>query len=175
MKCLTQTEVQEWLKPSGIVISEGRNFLPQEERKRHSVQGAMMGDINLWLRSEALIRWLPNRSRKLLYFKWWDTYPVGPMRFLEKIRLSCDEARPLFETPGFLFETSAYSDYENRTFDDEKEEAMLSGLILIVTSLQWDAILIAEGCSDFISISDGFAFFSSENAERLEVVPILRQ
>ena len=26
MKCLTLTEVQEWLKPSGIIVSEDRSF-----------------------------------------------------------------------------------------------------------------------------------------------------
>jgi hypothetical protein len=174
MKCLTPIEARRWLAAIGIAIAEDLtiDFGDRTKRNKHSVQRRFRkGDVNLWRLSEATIGWLPKSSERMLWFSGWDTYPVGQVNFIEKVRLGCGESRNLFQTPGHLFEPTSYSDYDDRSPKEVDEEAIMAGLVLLVLSLDWDAALFSKESSDYVFISDGYTLFSSEDAERAALAP----
>jgi hypothetical protein len=174
MKCLTRTEAQEWLAPSGLVIAEDLSIdLDELSRKnKYTARRRLLrGELNLWRISEATIGWLPKRGQRMLWLSSWDTYPAGQVNFVEKIRRGCGEMRSLLQAPGHLFEPATYVDYDDRSSRDVDEEAVMAGLVLSVLSLHWDAVLFSKECEDYVFISDGFALFSSNDAERIAFAP----
>lgn len=174
MKCLTRIEAQEWLAPLGVGISEDLrvDFGGLAQRNKHVVQRRFLGgDRNLWRVAEAIIGWLTNGSQRMFLFSSWDTYPAGQLNFVEKLRLGCGETRGLIQTPGHLFEAVTAADYDSRSPKDVDEEAIMAGLVLLALLLGWDATIFSKACSDYISISDGFALFSSESAQRVALAP----
>jgi hypothetical protein len=171
MRCLTSTETQHWIEPIGLTIrgfeiETGPNRIPKFRAKRRFSSG----EVN-WSIAEAIVSWLPHDSQRFLWLSYWETYPPGQVTFVEALRRGYRESRPLFEAPGHLFEPVSYSDYDARSPSDICEESALAGLVLLVLSLEWDATLLSKATTDSVFISDGYALFSSDVAERVSSAP----
>jgi hypothetical protein len=171
MRCLTGTETQHWIGPMGLTIKGfeieriGNRVPPFSVKRRFSGS-----EVN-WSIAEAIVSWLPHDSQRFLWLSHWETYPPGQVTFVEALRRGCGESRSLFETPGHLFEPVSYSDYDARSPSDICEESVLAGLVLLVLSLEWDATFLSKATTDSVFISDGYALFSSDIAERVSSVP----
>lgn len=171
MRCLTSTEAQQWIEPMGfsirgVEIDTSPNRSPKFSAKRRFSSG----EVN-WSIAEAIVSWLPHDSQRFLWLSYWETYPPGQVAFVETLRRGCGQSLPLFEAPGHLFEPVLYSDYDARSPAGICEESALAGLVLLVLSLEWDATLLSKATTDSVFISDGYALFSSDLAERVSSVP----
>lgn len=179
MICLTVEESEAWFKPKGISIKNGHDLDFGTEAKlhgRHIATYKMPANPEELARYiQAIVGWLPNGGQRLLWLKSWHTYPVSEMKFVETIRRGSGEVRPIIETPAHLFESTEYKDYESRTPLDENEEAIMSGLALVLVCFDWNAYLLAQNHSDYIYLADGCAYFSSTNSQRIEDMRNLRR
>jgi len=171
MRCITRTEAQDWVKPKGLTITgfeieTGSNRVPKFNAQRRFSSG----EVN-WSIAEAIVSWLPHESQRFLWLSHWESYPTGQVTFVEALRRGCGENRPLFETPGHLFEPVSYSDYDARSSLVVYEEGALAGLVFLVLTLEWNATLLSNATTDSVFINDGYALFSSDVAERVARAP----
>jgi hypothetical protein len=105
----------------------------------------------------------------MLWLSNWETYPSNQIIFFETVRRGCKEDRHIIDAPGHLFESSAYdiNDYESRTPDDEQENAVMSGLLLLMICFTWDGYLITPN-QDCIILDDNCLTFCSWDDSKIE-------
>jgi len=103
----------------------------------------------------------------MLWLSNWENH--RSIIFFETVRHAYKEYRHIIEAPGHLFESSAWDrmDYESRTPDDEREDAILSGLFLLAICFNWNADLITPN-RDYITLYDNSIMFGSLDDSRIE-------
>ncbi len=114
-----------------------------------------------------LVDWLPNACERMLWLGSWETYPPDQTILFETVRRGCGESRHIIDAPGHLFQSSAYdrNDYETRTAEDHKENALMWGLLLLMITLDWDGYLVTPN-GDCVSLGDtSIAIFSEDDAK----------
>jgi hypothetical protein len=173
MRCLTNEEAHSWLKTSGISISDAPALKIElaATGSSHEIQVSLTQEnTNLWRLAERLANWLPHSGERLLWLRFWETYPPGQLTLLENARLGSGQDSNVMRRPWHLFEATTYIDYDARSPEAIHEEGFLTGVISQVMSFEWDAVLFARGRREYISISDGFGLFVSQEARRIEEV-----
>jgi hypothetical protein len=171
MRCLTYTDAQIWLNELGMRVSQAGDleFSSVDKRPSQTAQYKLVSDrSNLWRVSELLANWFEHSQDRLLWLKYWETYPPGQLTLLEKARLGCGQDAEVSRAPWHLFAPAVYVDFDARPPEAITEEGLLVAIIAQVIAFKWDAILFGEGRCEYLSISDGYGLFASKDASRLE-------
>jgi hypothetical protein len=171
MKSLSAVECQEWFSRFGVTIIGNHDLSFDNDVKgdRRTALGEVPKDpVRLAYFAAALISWLPRGRERMLWLKNWHTYPSDHMTFFEIVRAGCGEARHIKQAPGHIFESTAYDDYERRTRRDEEEEAIMSGLVVLIMCFDWETYLLAQNCDDYVYVGDNHVLFSSKNQRRID-------
>jgi hypothetical protein len=174
MKRITRSEAQAWIDPCGILIADNLRLKFDQQVNRPGFRArsrVSLSDIHLWRFAESVVEWLPNNGQRMVWFESWDTYPVGQLIFLERIRCGQNDSRRIIETPGNLFETTPNVEYDQRTQEDQEEDAVLIALVLFAICCQCDAVLLSNRCNDRVALFDGQIEFFSDNREHIALAP----
>ncbi|MGE5145700.1 MAG: hypothetical protein ACM3N5_03075 [Candidatus Eiseniibacteriota bacterium] len=172
MRRLTYDECGTWLASSGFTITSSRDLnITGIDRATHKGLFAHFPSelLQVTRLANALATWLPADRDRLLWLKYWHTYPAFPLQSFEQM-IGTADSRHLIDEPGFLFARD-----ESRPRDDVDphetcmpEVALLSGLLLLVMCYDWEAYLVGEGRTDYVYISDEHVMFGSADAARIE-------
>jgi hypothetical protein len=156
MKCLTYNESKDWLASIDVQIDGNRNLLlPMRPENVMTTMPKRAKALSFF--SARLADWFPVDCNRLFWLSNWETYPPDQFIIFGKIRLGCGESRAPIEAPGHLFESST-----------EEENAIMAGLIFLITAFNWEAYIVAENRKDYIFLGDEYVVFSSANVERLK-------
>jgi hypothetical protein len=156
MKCLTYDESQKWLGSMGVRIDGNRNLL-LPIRPENVMTTMPKRALALSSFSTRLTDWFPADCGRLLWLSSWETYPPDQFIIFGKIRLGCGESRTPIEAPGHLFESST-----------EEGNAVMAGLIFLITAFNWEAYIVAANHNDYIFLGDEHIVFSSANKTKME-------
>ncbi len=181
MKCLTYAEAEAWFASFGVRISEHYSLsLPPRvsTERRIFIPNLQIDSTRLAFFSVQVVDWLANGCQRMLWLSNWETYTSNQAIFFERVRLGCNENRHLIEAPGHLFESSSYDrgDYDSRTAIDHQENAILSGLFLLMVSFNWDGYLVAQNQCDYVMLRDrGVMFFSPHDSKIDEAIALSKR
>lgn len=173
MNCLSREECNNWLRPSGITISQDGSLELDGyvERDLSKVFLVLPKDASgLQRLAEALAGWLPPLSQKLLLLTAWSLYPPHEKVIFDRIRISFGEGADLSNLPGHLFlETrdGGRRDYDDRTNEDINEESTLVWMVYLVLLVNWCGYLFSRNSRDLIYLGDGYVGLYSENTKKI--------
>jgi hypothetical protein len=170
MRCLTSAEFERWLEGAGIRILKDRDLSPLVDGSgdRFDVKLPFPGEpVRLPEFCRRLINWLPNGGERLLWLKYWHTYPLDHVLAFENVRRSVGETRHIIEAPAHVFHFSTSQDYEQRTPTDIESDAMMMNLVLLVMCFDWSAYILARGSNSFVFVDDERVILSA-GSQRME-------
>ena len=152
---LSRADSQEWLGQARIVLGQDRNLVLPYDSKGNGVfapfpQGAKV----LAAFAHALVHWLPNERRQLLWLQNWESDPPYHVDFYQRAR--GDASVPLIDAPGQMFDPRINPDVSLR-----------AGLTLLTICYDWDAYFVSEN-GDCFYLSDGFVTFLSSDNKRIK-------
>jgi hypothetical protein len=182
MRCLTPRQVQEMFGPAGFSIMSNVDMrriqlvlAPQIASRQDRVGGRPGPDVDrLRYFAEALIRWHPPATPRLLFVSAWNWDFPSVCDLFVAARNGLGETRPLLEAPAHYFDPYAYDERDQTEISREqaRETGILAGLIALIMIDGWDGWLIA-GNADRIEFWEGNIFFYSHEAARLAAAEAL--
>src|SRR5438552_4122838 len=156
MKCISEPEYQRWLTVAGIAMTPDRDLHPADQGDgRFSIQLSFPKDASMLFEfARCVINWLPSGGQRILWLKYWHTYPPDPVIAFENVRRGFGEKRPIIEAPAHVFEFPPSKNYESREYPDIAEEAVMSSLALLIMCFDWSAYIVTKNSSSCIYIDD---------------------
>ncbi len=178
MKCLTYAECEAWLGSFGVAIAKNRQLLFLSDIKRQYsafIENVSLEPHRLDAFSRRVIDWMPNGCHRLLWLSNWETYPANQTFVFEMLRSGTKETRHIIDAPGQLFTSSAYdrTEYESRTAEDERENALMSGFFLLMLCFSWGGYLVAHKHDCHIILDDNRIGFYSSDVRKMEEARML--
>jgi hypothetical protein len=179
MRCITPTEVAELFEADGLTINANPALHRFSLNVREDVWSRLQrldarptpDSHRLMLFAASLNRWLPTKRQRLLWFSHWGSpFPDRDgYGLVAAARVGLGEDRPLLEAPGHLFEAHDYDNQDQLAIQGAQwhDVSLLASLLSLVMMSEWDAWLIAKGCSDLIEFWEGNLFLYSDNEARL--------
>ena len=172
MKCMTLEEARPWLDEIGVQVdAEAIDLGSLNENQFVSRISAPTIPSQLPYFSYRLMDWLPNKGQRMFFIERWMEYPSERIRFFEAAKMAHAADRPLSEAPFHLFEIGDYPHYESRTAEQEHEEAILCGLVMLAICFDWRFYIFAADSNDYVFFSDAHALFSTDDPARAQVLP----
>jgi hypothetical protein len=180
MRCITPEEVAELFGQDGLSISGNPAFqrfgltvrddiwsrLRRLEARPAPEAGRLMSF------AASLNRWLPTKRQRLLWFSHWGApWPdQDPYAVIAATRIGLGESRPLPEAPGHLFEAHDYDNQDQAEMPEAqwRDVSLLASFMALVMISDWDAWLIAQGCTDLVEFWEGNLFLYSDSGARLQ-------
>lgn len=157
MKCLTFKEAEDWFLSKGIAIDVHRNLVfPVVLEKIMTTMPKEVAKLSRL--ASALGVWVSHDAPKCLWISNWGTEPMEQIIQFETMRHGCAESRHLIEAPGHVFELIT-----------DREEAVLAGLLFLISSFNWEGYLVSEKLGEFVYLGDEHIVFSSRDPEKMHL------
>ena len=119
--------------------------------------------------AEALLRWLPDNTGRLLWLTNWGSIYGNPCKGLEVLRLGLGERRDLSVAPSMYAEPHSWTwDPEDMTPAQVDDAGLLIAVLFMIMGAGWDAWLLADGTTDAVEFWEGNVLFYSHSPERLK-------
>ena len=179
MRCLTAADVEVLFGPAGFSVSlehvEYRSALVLKQSLA-SKQTRLEARPPRYVRQLvcfacALIRWLPTKRCRLLWVDHWEPAICFAEDFLiAAVRKGLGELRPLDAAPGHYFDPHPWDEEDQIEISPEQDKdlAILSGLMLMTMATGSDGWLIADECPDRIEFWEGNLFLHSSDTTQFQ-------
>jgi hypothetical protein len=160
MKCLTDSESEQWLLSASMTIEPHSKLRPQWPFT------TLMTDVprclNLSGFASRAAGWISDRAERMLWISNWNTDPPEGLSLFEASRRGWGENRSLFEAPGHIF---------NNSPDDS---IILASYCCLILAFNWEGFVVAAKDREFIYLGDEYVVFSSSQSEKMNEVTALR-
>jgi hypothetical protein len=153
----------------------GLNLAPEIAARQDRVGGRPPSDLDqLRYFAEALIRWHPPATPRLLCVSAWNWHFPSIYDVFLAARRGLGETRPLPEAPAHYFDPYPYDERDQTKISPEqaRETGILVGLMALMMIDGWDGWLLA-GNTDRIEFWEGNLFFYAHEAARLAAAEAL--
>ena len=119
--------------------------------------------------AQALIRWLPPHTGRLLILAdWWDDI-YNPAGALALMREPLGERRTWRDAPAMYVEPQAWSWDQLDPTPPEQMDSQVLGLVLMsIMDRSWDAWMLTESAEALVNMLEGNVVFYSRSERRLD-------
>jgi hypothetical protein len=165
---MTDAEFAEWLSRFDARVAENDNleFVFEAGAKHVLMASSPRNAVDLGALGSWLVHRSPLNRGRALWLRHWFTYPPDQEKLFERLKGTSGDDRSVGTTPAFLFEPRSRDDLEMRTALEVEEDSTLLGMILFVLIFDWQAYLLADGCSGYVYFADEhISFISTDRAE----------
>jgi len=178
MRCVSPAEAFDLLDLPDFSVSDEHRWYRRALVLRTDIAvtqkrldaGAPTGAWQLPYFADAVSRWFPSETKRLLWIAHWQesTHHFGSS-FVTAARRGLGESRSIDEAPGHVFAPHPYAELDQAelSVEHQTEAGLLAGFLCQLIVSGSDGWLVADGCNDRFEIWEGNVIFYSANSEKI--------